>query len=652
MIKDMKFVTIMGLQGDIDRMVDQYLSKYEIHFENALTELYGSKSLRPYTSPNPYAPYLERVNKLWSYIKEDDQEKTSEVVESPSMEMLKVSIEQMENHINPYLEKDKNLTALKEEKEKSLEMISLFEGIDYPIERILSMDHIHFRFGRFTHSNYEKFKRYVLDRFTSIFIEGGKDKDYVYGIYFTPRVSIERVDALYISMNWERIDLPEIDDYVGTPKEIMARIVKEMNEIDTEINQNNKVIEEMIRPYRSEIFTARKRLEILSNNFSVRKYAALTHDEHLQKETQYLLMGWMAAEDADQLIEETDDDPDVVAILEDDDDPPGGGVPPTKIKNAAIFRPFEMFVKMYGIPNYRELDPTWIVALTYSLLFGVMFGDVGHGGLLALGGYFIYKRKKADLGGIIALAGAFATFFGLMYGSFFGFENLFPTLWLHPMTAMTELPFIGSMNTIFVVAIAFGMFMILTTLVINIMSEVKTHETKAVLFDRNGVAGLMFYASLVAVIILFMTGNPLPGGIVLGILFGLPLIMIALKEPILSIMEKKKLEGSEGPVMFVVQAFFEIFEILLSYFSNTLSFVRVGAFAVSHAAMMQVVMMLSGATEGGNINWFIVIIGNMIVIGLEGLVVGIQVLRLEFYEIFSHFYKGDGKPFENHMMKN
>src|SRR5690625_7180363 len=102
-------------------------------------------------------------------------------------------------------------------------MISLFEGIDYPIERILSMDHIHFRFGRFTHSNYEKFKRYVLDRFTSIFIEGGKDKDYVYGIYFTPRVSIERVVALYISMNWERIDLPKLYYYVGTSVKIKIR---------------------------------------------------------------------------------------------------------------------------------------------------------------------------------------------------------------------------------------------------------------------------------------------------------------------------------------------------------------------------------------------------------------------------------------------
>src|SRR5699024_1520651 len=144
-------------------------------------------------------------------------------------------------------------------------------------------------------------------------------------------------------------------------------------------------------------------------------------------------------------------------------------------------------------------------------------------------------------------------------------------IWLHPMTAMTELPFIGTMNTVFVVAIAFGMFLILTTLIINIMSEIKTHQTKAVLFDRNGVAGLIFYAALVTVIVLFMTGNPLPAGLVLAIVFGLPLIMMAFKEPILAMMDRKKIEGSEGPVMFAVQAFFEIFEILLSYFSNTLS---------------------------------------------------------------------------------
>ena len=102
--------------------------------------------------------------------------------------------------------------------------------------------------------------------------------------------------------------------------------------------------------------------------------------------------------------------------------------------------------------------------------------------------------------------------------------------------------------------------------------------------------------------------------------------------------------------MIVVQALFELIEVLLSYFSNTISFVRIGAFAVSHAAMMQVVMMLAGA-ESGTPNIFVVILGNLFVCGMEGLIVGIQVLRLEYYEMFSRFYKGDGREFEPYNTK-
>src|SRR5699024_12222166 len=102
----------------------------------------------------------------------------------------------------------------------------------------------------------------------------------------------------------------------------------------------------------------------------------------------------------------------------------------------------------------------------------------------------------------------------------------------------------------------------------------------------------------------------------------------------------------EGAVMFLVEGFFELFEMLLSYFSNTLSFVRIGAFAVSHAAMMEVVLMLAGATDGGSINWLVVVLGNIFVCAMEGLIVGIQVLRLEYYELFRRFYKGDGRPLQ------
>ncbi len=142
-----------------------------------------------------------------------------------------------------------------------------------------------------------------------------------------------------------------------------------------------------------------------------------------------------------------------------------------------------------------------------------------------------------------------------------------------------------------------------------------------------------------------MSGNPLPATVILVIMFLIPLLLIFLKEPLTAMVEKRseKISGSLG--MFFVEGFFELFEVLLSYFSNTLSFVRVGAFAVSHAAMMEVVLMLAGA-ETGNLNLLVVILGNLFVCGMEGLIVGIQVLRLEYYELFSRFYKGTGHEFK------
>ena len=117
-------------------------------------------------------------------------------------------------------------------------------------------------------------------------------------------------------------------------------------------------------------------------------------------------------------------------------------------------------------------------------------------------------------------------------------------------------------------------------------------------------------------------------------MFGVPLLLILFKEPLTKKIQKRADKMEEEKAMFFVQGFFEIFETLLSYFSNTLSFVRIGAFAVSHAAMMEVVLMLAGA-ESGSPNWIVVVLGNLFVCGMEGLIVGIQVLRLEYYEMLA-----------------
>lgn len=197
----------------------------------------------------------------------------------------------------------------------------------------------------------------------------------------------------------------------------------------------------------------------------------------------------------------------------------------------------------------------------------------------------------------------------------------------------------------------FGMGIILLCMVFNIINSFKTHDVEKTWFDTNAVAGLVFYGSAVLCIGLFVSGHAVPGGAVLAIMFGLPLLLIFFKEPLTNLVEKKVEVMPKEKGMFIVQGIFELFEVILSYFSNTLSFVRIGAFAVSHAAMMEVVLMLAGA-ENGSPNWIVIILGNLFVCAMEGLIVGIQVLRLEYYEMFSRFYKGSGRKFEPFCSKN
>ncbi len=165
-------------------------------------------------------------------------------------------------------------------------------------------------------------------------------------------------------------------------------------------------------------------------------------------------------------------------------------------------------------------------------------------------------------------------------------------------------------------------------------------------FDANGVAGLIFYGAAVTCIVLFMTGHSLPGGIVLGVYVRSTASSDCTERASdEQDQERKPKKWKKAKQCLSPKAFFELFETLLSYFSNTLSFIRIGAFAVSHASIMEVVLMLAGA-ESGHINWVVIVLGNLFVCGFEGLIVGIQVLRLVYYEMFSRFYKGSGREFK------
>ena len=641
MIEKMEFISITGPKADIDRVVDQYLSKYEIHLENALAQLKTVQNLTPYLEINPYKNLLARAAEFESLLDPAAVQKDISLSLEDSISL----IQKFDKELTEINENRKDLEVQQKEREELLQKLQPFRQLDFDLDSLLNFRYVCCRFGRISKEYYSKFEDYVYANMKTLFFRSYSDDSYIWGTYFCPRSEADSVDAVYASMHFEQMELPQ--ELHGTPQQVC----NELNDQLTAIKKSLKNLQEqtlsLIQDKGSEVIAAKERLESQSRNFDVRKLAACTKEDN--REVFYILCGWMSVSDAEAFQKDITDDSNLYCFVE-TDETPSHGEPPTKLKNPKLFKPFEMFVKMYGLPSYHEIDPTIFVALTYIFIFGAMFGDAGQGACLLIGGLLLYKFKKIDLAAIIGTAGIFSTFFGVMFGSIFGFEDIIPAIWLHPVTAMADLPFLGKLNTVFVVAVSFGMFMILLTMVFHIINAIRQKDLENIWFDQNAVAGLVFYGSLVAVILLFMTGHKLPAGIVLGVMFGIPLLIIMLKEPLTRLIKKESpiIEGSKG--MFFVQSFFELFEVMLSYLSNTLSFVRIGAFAVSHAAMMEVVLMLAGA-EAGSPNWLVVIAGNIFVTAMEGLIVGIQVLRLEYYEMFSRFYKGSGKPFRPFLTK-
>lgn len=621
----MKFLSITGPKKDIDRVVDKYLKKYEIHLENALSELSAVHDLTPYIEINPYKDLLKQSEDLVKQLTSDNQASTKKMTYEEATHILESNL----SNFNKQSIDKENLNIQRNHLFELSTKIKPFISIDFDFQKLLSFTFIKFRFGKIPYEYYNKFKTYAYENLNTIFFECYNDDNYVWGIYFVPASYGNKVDAIFSSLHFERIILP--NEYEGTPHEAYLFLNKQIKEIDKKyINLENSIKEQM-EQRKDDILKAYNLIYNLSSNFEIRKLAACTKEK---QQSFYILCGWIAAKDTKAFINDVENDPNVYCFVE-KVNKKTTTQPPTKLKNPKIFKPFEMFIKMYGLPAYNEIDPTIFVAITYSFMFGMMFGDIGQGLCLVFGGLLLYKIKKMNLAAILASSGMFSTIFGFLYGSIFGFEHVLKPIWVNPMK---------DTMTVLYTAIGFGVFLIIIAMIMNIINGFHEKNIEKALLSTNGIAGLIFYVVVIAIILLALTGHEIPSLILLAIGIGIPLLLIFLREPITRLIEKKKqlIPGKKG--MFFLESFFELFEIILSFITNTVSFVRVGSFALSHAGMMSVVLMLGNAEKSPN--YLVIILGNIFVVCLEGLIVGIQVLRLEYYEMFSRFYKGNGKEFK------
>ena len=319
---------------------------------------------------------------------------------------------------------------------------------------------------------------------------------------------------------------------------------------------------------------------------------------------------------------------------------------PVLFRNPFFARPFELLTSTYGIPAYDTIDPTIFVAVTFLLMFGVMFGDIGQGLVLSLLGALLVRGRRAaqvkKAGALILSCGLSSTVFGFLYGSFFGVESWFKPLWVRPM------------NNVFLflkAAIFFGIAVVTLGLVLNIVNALRTRDWVRGIFDKAGLlAGVIYWGGAGLVInALMIEGKGVTRGLVF-LVVGLPIVLLFLKAPFARLTGRTTRLFPEGALSYVLETVIEVIEIFIGFLSNTLSFIRVAAFALAHGMLFMAVFSLSDViarTPGGSISSaLIILLGNILVFFLEGMIVTIQAIRLEYYEFFGKFFNAEGARYE------
>jgi len=437
---------------------------------------------------------------------------------------------------------------------------------------------------------------------------------------------------------FEEISVP--DHLKGTPRKILKMI-------DAIYSENAEGLVELTTERES---LSERRSEHLLDLWSRVEDNRRTFESiglFLKTREAYLITGWLPASERELLESDIDRITQNKALVSFAHPRPDEDNVPTKIDNPFPIAPFELLTEVYGVPNYRETDPTPFLALSSLVMFGAMFADVGHGMVLAIIGLAIAltvgrdpkQRLVAQAGLIVLLAGLSAATFGVLFGSVFGKEDVFfHHVWMSPMHNILYL---------FKVSVCFGASLVAIGLLLNIRNHIAARAFTKAAFDKYGLAGLLYYLGFLWTGFTLIEGGFAALATHNALMLGIPLAAIVCHEPLARALGYGNASSSWFTLL--VDSGVEGFETVITFFSNTLSFVRIGAFALTHAGLCQAIYTLGEDIAGlGVVGWVIIIAGNVFIILFEGLIVAIQTLRLEYYEFFSKFFRSGGlryRPF-------
>ena len=646
----MKYIEIALLQRDFQNAID-YLGSFggvEIKKSEADT---GSEH-SSFEHQNELLSHIEaHLNEIFDYLQLEHTDANGELADMTAVDEFCSTLAEQ---IAPYREKLTTLTQKKADFQTALSEIERYSRLTISKKELEQFEYVHFVIGSIKKEELDAVHKALNGRIASYEIS-----DNIY-IIFTTKKGRWSLDSELKKTSFQEKTIPGEEDKI--PSDVLAKFQADIDNIDKEIRELTAVREDTKNKYGELLHKYEMSFNLQKIYFDV--YSSIQHSEAIT-----VIEGWVPEKKITELTKGlTGKLGDTFSITTYNPEELPDGMHksvPVKMENAKIIKPFEKLVGMYGTPEYRTVDPTPFMAVSFLMFFGLMYGDIGQGLVFLIAGIcMMFSKKLKDAGIILSSIGIIAIIFGFIYGSCFCFEHEDMEWLIKPINKalfgldqgyLIRLDPENAFN-IFYLTVGFGVVINLLGMLINIINSIIRGTFVHEMFGGKGVAGFLFLFSVGAVafcfFVLSMPFNRIPN--IFFILAVIALVLILINEPLVAIITGQRPIFEKGFGLWFILSIVEVFDVCLSTITNNLSFIRIGAFAFAHSILSFTVISLAkmfGGSVTSVAGIITLIVGNAIIVVLEGMIVCIQSIRLEYYEFFSKFFSEQGKTFKPFVVK-
>ncbi len=645
----MKLIELMILKDDIKSVIE-YLGKLGLfQFQSTIDESVTADF-------NKSQDLFDTMQELRAYLGIEDAEDYDETSRYPTKEdfALGHSLVDAVNEI-----KQRETLALESKKKvvDAYNEANAFSNLKVPYTELEHLSFISLRIGKIDPNVVDELIFNLANR--AVIIPLGSDKTRI--VAASSKKGRFALDAELRRYGFIPLEIPE--NFKGIPDDVLAELKAQTIEVEKELQVIVTERKSYAKTHKNEIL---RLLRCLSIGAQVKALETRLESTQLV----YRVTGWIPASSCVEVMKDLDNltegrialrqyDPSEVPSVKE-----GRETVPVKLTHGKLVGNFQRLIFGYGSPVYGTIDPTPFVAFFFILLFGIMFGDAGQGLVFVLIGILMMKGiiKKfpisPDYGPIFVAIGCSSTVMGLLTGEFFAnptilapfgrfVTGLYGEPHNHILTLMPSADSISTLFTFFLFTISVGFLINSTGLIINIINNISLGRIGNALFGKTGLSGAIFFWYIIFMVIrIFAFDSSIQ--IYDWIIIGVSLFGVFAAHPLQNLIAGHKPIFHEGFGIAVIEGVVEILEVVSSYLSNTVSFLRVGAFALAHAVLgfiIHTMMELVGHSGGPAAEILVQVVGNLVVIVLEGMIVSIQVIRLQYYEFFSKFFTETGKEF-------